>query len=95
MIPWSANGSRCGDEPRPAPSATDLLGAALMVVDDPAKYVYTVPELSRSLGIGLSLAWRLINDGTIRSVRAGTRVLIPTTALKEFLNNGEHNEQCN
>jgi len=45
----------------------------------------SVPEAQAQLGIGRNLIWRLINDGTIRTVRAGRRVLVPVGAIEEFL----------
>ena len=37
------------------------------------------------LGVSRSMAWRMVNTGELRSVRAGNRVLIPITAIHAFL----------
>ena len=37
------------------------------------------------IGVGRSLAWRLVADGSLRSVKAGHRVLVPLTAIDDFL----------
>jgi len=37
------------------------------------------------LSISRSMAWRMVNSGELRSVRAGKRVLVPMTAIYEFL----------
>lgn len=45
----------------------------------------SVEEAAIQLGIGRSLAYELVREGKLRSVRAGHRVLIPIAALEEFL----------
>jgi excisionase family DNA binding protein len=37
------------------------------------------------LSLSRSMAWRMVNSGELRSVRAGKRVLVPMTAINEFL----------
>ena len=37
------------------------------------------------IGIGRSLAWTLVRQGKLRSVRAGYRVLVPLDAIDQFL----------
>jgi len=59
------------------------------------KQDYTVPIVERSavsvdaaavmLSVSRSMAWRIVKSGELRSVRAGKRVLIPVTAIHEFL----------
>ena len=48
----------------------------------------SVDEAALQLGVGRSLAWKLVNEGRLRSIRAGHRVLIPVAALTEFLAGG-------
>jgi len=45
----------------------------------------SVNETAESLGVGKSLIWKMVNQGTIRTVRAGHRVLVPVSAVEEFL----------
>jgi len=47
--------------------------------------VLTVAELQEALGIGRSLAYRLVRDGCIRHVRVGRKILIPRRYLLEFV----------
>jgi excisionase family DNA binding protein len=45
----------------------------------------TVKEAQRLLGIGRSLAYQMIRDGRIASVRAGRRILVPVAVIERFL----------
>lgn len=45
------------------------------------------PELGEALGVGRNTAYGLVNSGRIRSVRVGRRILVPTSAVDEFLEN--------
>ena len=45
----------------------------------------SVEEAAIQLGIGRSLAYELVKEGKLRSVRAGHRVLVSVAALEEFL----------
>ena len=45
----------------------------------------SVEEAAGRLGVGRSLIWKMVNQGTIRTVRAGHRVLVPVSAVEEFL----------
>ncbi|WP_412026823.1 helix-turn-helix domain-containing protein [Deinococcus yunweiensis] len=55
-----------------------------MTIQD-GKHIYTPEEARAYLGIGRNLVYKLIESGQLRAVRAGTRLLIPATALTEFL----------
>ena len=46
----------------------------------------TVPELADQLGISKPIAYRLIRDGSIRSINIGHKILIPRQAVVEYLN---------
>jgi excisionase family DNA binding protein len=50
-----------------------------------AKDAYSKVEAAERLGVGYMTLHRLTKDGTIRTVKAGRRVLIPRDALLEFL----------
>ena len=40
------------------------------------------------LSVSRSMAWRMVNSGELRSVRAGKRVLVPMSAINGFLGDG-------
>lgn len=42
-------------------------------------------ELPALLGVHRSTVYKLLKSGTIRSVRAGRRILIPAEAVTEYL----------
>ncbi len=44
-----------------------------------------VPELAATLGVSLAQAYVMVNRGEVRSVRSGRAILIPRTAVQEFL----------
>ncbi len=46
---------------------------------------YSTQEFADRLGIGYQTALRMQKNKTIRTVRAGGRVLIPRTELERFL----------
>ena len=52
---------------------------------DAGRRAVSVEEAAIQLGVGRSLAWSLVKDGKLRSVKAGHRVLVPLTAIDEFL----------
>lgn len=41
----------------------------------------TVEQLARALNIGRSMAYRLVRTGQVRSLRFGTAIRVPKTAL--------------
>ncbi len=49
------------------------------------RIVLTVEEAAHRLGIGRSLAWRLVQKGEIPSVRLGRLVRVPRTELESWL----------
>ena len=53
----------------------------------------SVDEAAIQLGIGRSLAYELVREGRLRSVRAGNRILVPIVALEEFLARKESDSQ--
>lgn len=54
---------------------------------DVERISYTVEEAAAAIGIGRSLAYELIQDGTIPSVLLGRRRVIPRRLLEEWLEN--------
>lgn len=53
------------------------------VVD--SRKTYTVREAAGMFGVGLTLFRRLIRDGSVPTIRLGTRVLIPRAAIERLL----------
>lgn len=51
--------------------------------------VITVTEAARALGIGRNLAYRLIQEGTIPSLRLGRRLVVPRTGFEAMLQRGD------
>lgn len=49
------------------------------------KKVLTVEELAKELRISKNLAYRLVREGKIYSIKCGDRYLIPTRPLEELL----------
>jgi excisionase family DNA binding protein len=45
----------------------------------------TVPEVAKALGIGDTLAWRLVQTGELRTVKLGRRRLVPRSAVDDLL----------
>jgi excisionase family DNA binding protein len=45
----------------------------------------TVEQAAHLLGIGRAIAYQSVNDGTIPSVRLGRRIVVPVSALLNFL----------
>lgn len=45
----------------------------------------SVPEFARAVGIGRTLAFRLIREGVIRSVKIGRRRVVPASEQDAFL----------
>lgn len=47
--------------------------------------VYTVTEAAQLLRINRGSAYALVHSGTLRAVRVNRRILVPASALAEFL----------
>ncbi len=57
--------------------------------NQPARDAYSKVEVAERLGIAYMSVHRLTQDGTIRTVRAGRRVLIPRAELERYLSTGQ------
>jgi excisionase family DNA binding protein len=51
-------------------------------------FTMSVNDAARALGVGRTYIYRLINDGTIETIRLGRRRLIKTSSLKGLAENG-------
>jgi len=49
------------------------------------KLAYTVDEASDALNMGKSMTFTLINEGRLRVIRLGRKILIPVTECQAFL----------
>ena len=57
----------------------------MATVDLDGRRAVSVEHAGLLIGVGRSLVWKLVADGSLRSVRAGHRVLVPLTAIDDFL----------
>ena len=55
-----------------------------MTISEQQRVALSVEEAAGRLGVSRSLIWKMVNQGTIRTVRAGHRVLVPVSAVEEF-----------
>ena len=51
----------------------------------PRAAVNVWPELGQMIGVGKNAAYELANSNRIRVVRLGRRILVPVSAIDEFL----------
>lgn len=56
-----------------------------MTQQNPGPAVFTVAEVARYLRISRNRAYSAVRDGTIPSVRVGSRILIPVRELEAWL----------
>lgn len=54
-----------------------------------AKLAYSQKEAAQALGLGLSTVRRMVAEGQLAHVKAGSRVIIPAQALAQFLAGGK------
>ena len=52
------------------------------------KLAYSIAEAAQALGIGRTLAMKLVREGQLRSIKVGRRRLVPAAALEELLARG-------
>lgn len=50
-----------------------------------SKLAFSVSEVTALLGVHKNLVYRLINAGTIRSFRLGSKLLIPKSEIERLL----------
>lgn len=56
-----------------------------MTMTDEGQVVMIVPEVAVRVRLGLATTYRLVREGRIRSIRVGKRILVPSSAVREFL----------
>ena len=62
------------------------MNAAAETIDEiMAQPIATVDEKAKVLRVGRGQAYQLVNSHKIRSLKVGRRLLVPTTAIREFL----------
>ena len=49
------------------------------------KLLYSIPETAEQIGMGITKTRELINKGALMSVRIGTAVRIPKSAITDFV----------
>lgn len=64
-----------------------------MINETMTPLVYKPEELIRILGISRNTVYELLRSGRIRSIKVGTRYLVPHDALEVFLNVKETENQ--
>ncbi len=57
------------------------------------RYTITVEEAARRLGIGRSLAYSLVREGSLPHLRLGSRIVIPVNALERLLEDAQGNAE--
>ena len=56
-----------------------------MAETTPERLLLTVEEAAERLGIGKTLAWQLVWDGVLPSIRLGRCVRIPLRVLEDWI----------
>lgn len=55
----------------------------------PVRLTCKPEEAVPMLGVGKNSVYALIRSGQLRSIKVGRKILIPLSAIEEFLNGGE------
>lgn len=56
-----------------------------MIHDIPAPLAHRIPEACRRLGVGRSSLYELIKSGEVKTIKIGTRTLVPETELQKVV----------
>ena len=59
-----------------------------VIQEPPVRLTRKPEEAAPMLGVGRNGVYDLIRSGTLRSIRVGRKILIPLSAIEEFLNGG-------
>ncbi|GAA5436433.1 MULTISPECIES: helix-turn-helix domain-containing protein [Deinococcus] len=57
-----------------------------VIQESPARLTRKPEEAAPMLGVGRNGVYDLIRSGQLRSIRVGRKILIPLTAIEDFLN---------
>ena len=57
----------------------------------PPRPAHTVKQTLQMLPIGRSTIYKLVATGELRSVKVGKKILIPDSAIHEFVERDQHN----
>ncbi len=57
-----------------------------MIHELPAPLAHRIPEACRRLGVGRSSLYELIKSGEVKTIKIGTRTLVPETELQKVIN---------
>jgi excisionase family DNA binding protein len=68
-----------------AVQAANSAGSPLLAALPANRVAFRVSQIQEILGIGRDQAYTLVNSGRLRSIRVGTTILVPKSALDEFL----------
>ncbi|MEF2278786.1 helix-turn-helix domain-containing protein [Deinococcus sp. YIM 134068] len=60
-----------------------------LTVENGGKLTRKPEEVAPLLGVGRNGVYDLIRTGQLRSIRVGRKILIPLSAIEEFLNGGQ------
>lgn len=63
-----------------------LMPREVMASSVSVKLTHKVEEVGPLLGLGRNSIYELIRSGTLRSIRVGRKILVPKSAIEEFLN---------
>ena len=51
------------------------------------KIAYSIKEVANTLGCGMNTTYELVHSGELASFKIGRKIMIPTRAVEEFVNN--------
>lgn len=57
-----------------------------MIHELPAPLAHRIPEACRRLGVGRSSLYELIKSGEVKTIKIGTRTLVPEAELQKVIN---------
>lgn len=67
------------------PSGTTDAGTRAVDAAPDPRYLVSVPDAGRRLGIGRTRAFRLVNSGILISVKVGRSRLVPVVCIEELV----------
>ncbi len=55
------------------------------MAENKGRLAYTIPDACEQLGVGRSMLYELIGAGEVRTIKVGTRTLVPESELSAFI----------